>query len=81
MVAYEQAVGERSSVVGQVTVSQSPFDDLDLDELSEPSLLVTVGLKRVLGEAGVLFVGLTENVQNFNNTSDVGLHVGFTRVF
>ncbi|HVT44524.1 MAG TPA: DUF3187 family protein [Thermoanaerobaculia bacterium] len=29
----------------------------------------------------VLFVGVTENVASFNNTADIGLHLGLTTTF
>jgi hypothetical protein len=29
----------------------------------------------------VLFAGITENIANFNNTADIGLHLGVTRAF
>jgi hypothetical protein len=80
MLAYERALGSRTSVLGQVTVSQSPFADLDLDRLQEVSTQVTVGLKRVVGKQILLF-GITENVAHFNNSPDIGFHFGLTRIF
>lgn len=81
MAAYERALGPKSSGLAQLTVSESPFRDLELDELAETSIQVTLGFKRVLWERQVLFVGFTENIQNLNNTADVGFHVGLTQTF
>lgn len=80
MAALEHAIGGSMSGLLQVTLSQSPFGDLQLSDLNRTSLQVTVGLKRVVGR-GALFVGLTENFGSFNNTPDVGFHVGLTRSF
>ncbi|MCP4205395.1 MAG: DUF3187 family protein [bacterium] len=81
MVAYERALGPKSSGLAQLTVSESPFRDLQLAELAETSIQVTLGLKKVLWNRQVLFVGFTENIQNLNNTADVGFHVGLTQTF
>jgi hypothetical protein len=80
MLAYERALGSRTSVLGQVTVSQSPFRDLDLERLQKFTMQVTLGLKRVIGKQ-VLFFGITENVVHYNNSPDIGIHLGLTRIF
>ncbi len=81
MVAYERSLGSTSSGLVQLTVSESPFRDLELDELAEISIQATLGIKKVLWNRSVLFVGFTENIQNLNNTADVGFHVGLTQTF
>ncbi len=81
MVAYERALGTKTSGLVQVTVSQSPFDDLRLEELAATSIQITLGIKRVIFGEQVLFLGLTENVANFNNSADIGFHLGLTRTF
>lgn len=80
MAAFERAVGSKSSLIAQVTLSESPFEDLALGELEEFSTLVTAGLKTVAGRQ-VVFFGITENILNFNNSPDIGLHFGVTRTF
>lgn len=81
MVGWEQGLSKRSAAVFQATVTQTPFDDLGLDELSATSIQMTIGYKRVVLEDKVLFLGVTENLQNFDNTADVGLHLGLTWIF
>ena len=76
MLAYERSLGRRTSGLVQRTLAASPFDDLDLEELATASSQVTIGFKRVLWQSTVLFVGLTENVSNFNSTPDIGIHLG-----
>lgn len=80
MLAWEVSVGPKTSALLQATVSQSPFTQLDIDELGTASTQLTIGLKHVVGTS-VVFLGITENVVNFNNTADIGLHFGVTRAF
>lgn len=80
MLAWEIALGSKTTGLLQATVSQSPFGDLDSDEFSSASTQLTVGIKHALGSS-VLFLGFTENLANFNNTADIGLHFGVTRAF
>jgi hypothetical protein len=53
---------------------------LDLEELTRVSTQLTLGYKRAIGKQ-VLFLGITENVASFNNSPDIGFHVGWTRAF
>jgi hypothetical protein len=80
MIAYERGFGSKTSLLAQATVSQSPFGDLDLEKLDVISTQITLGAKRVIGQQ-VLFIGITENVANFDNSADIGFHVGLTRIF
>jgi hypothetical protein len=79
MVGYEHALGSRTSVVAQGTISQSPYGDLDIRELDDIAYLVDLGVKRGLSEKTVVFAALSENVVNFGSSIDVGLHLGVTR--
>ncbi len=81
MLAYEHGLGRKVSGILQATLSQSPFDDLDLEELSDVSYQVSAGLKVAAGERRMLFFALTENLVHFNNTADLGLHVGLSETF
>lgn len=80
MIAYERGLGPSMSALIQVTVSHTPFRDLELSDLDRTSRQVTLGFKKVI-KRQVFFVGLTENFGAFNNTPDIGLHVGITRSF
>ena len=81
LIGWERSLGARTSGLAQLTVSQTPFDDLGLDELSASSIQLTIGVKRVIWRDHVFFVGLTENIQNFDNSQDIGIHLGLTRTF
>ena len=80
MLAWEIALGSKTTGLIQATVSQSPFADLHSDEISSASNQLTAGVKHPVGRS-VLFLGVTENLANFNNTADIGLHFGVTRAF
>ena len=67
--------------LAQLTVSESPFRDLNLDELARVSSQVTLGFKKIVWSEHVLFLGLTENIASFNSSPDIGFHVGLTRIF
>jgi len=51
--------------------------DTDLDTLLRAKYQASVGVRYQLGNSVVSFA-ITENVANFNNTSDVGVQVGWT---
>lgn len=80
MAAWEFAVGSDTTALIQATVSQSAFADVRSGEIAENSTQLTVGMKHAFG-LNVLFLGITENLVNFNNTSDIGVHIGVTRGF
>ncbi len=79
MLAYERAIGTKTSIVAQTTVSQSPFGDLKIGELDQIAYLVDLGVKRGLSERTVIFAAISENVVNLGSSIDVGLHFGITR--
>lgn len=78
MLAWEIALGGKTTGLIQATVSQSPFKDLRSEEIRSASTQLTAGVKHSLG-SNVLFLGVTENLANFNNSADIGLHIGVTR--
>jgi hypothetical protein len=54
---------------------------VDLGPFSETSNEVTVGWKGEIRPAGVLGIGLIENVATFDNSPDFGVHVEFSQRF
>ena len=81
MLGYERALGRSVSLIAQVTVSQSPFEDLAIEGLDDIAYLVDFGVKKGLSEHLVGFLALSENFLTFGNTADFGLHLGFTQTF
>jgi hypothetical protein len=53
----------------------------DLGVFSETSNEVVFGWKWEVRQAGVLEIGLLENIVVFDNSPDLGVHVGFTQRF
>ena len=80
MVAYEHGIfNSRTSAIVQTTFSQSPFRKLDLAELGQFAVQASLGVKCAFAMNRVLFVALTENLAHFDNTADIGFHVGWTQ--
>ncbi|HEX2164994.1 MAG TPA: DUF3187 family protein [Thermoanaerobaculia bacterium] len=77
--AWEHLLSPRTSTVVQLTGSGSSFPATEVSELAENKYLVSVGFRRRNGHR-VWSVALTENVANFNNSPDIGLHVGYALV-
>lgn len=80
MLAYERPFKSSLSGIVQLTVSESPFRSLDVQELSKAALQGSAGVKYRLGRT-TWIAALTENIVNFDNTADVGLHLGVSRNF
>lgn len=74
-VAYEQALDERNAWLLQLTAARSLFAGETRPELSAAQYQASIGWRHVRDDWH-LTLAFTENVINFNNTPDVGLHVG-----
>lgn len=75
----ERSLGGRTSLVLQGSASESPFRGVEISRLGERSVQLTAGIKRAVGRRNVLFAGVTENLENFNNSADINLHLGISR--
>lgn len=76
MLGLASGIGHSSSVIVQLTASQSPFDDLGLPELGAVSIQASLGYKYEIDDRVTLFGALTENIVYFDNSADVGFHLG-----
>lgn len=78
VLGYERRLNDRTHVILQGYVSDSVFssEDTELDELLDRKFQLSAGIYRRIGR-GVLSFAITENLQNFNNTPDVGLQLGW----
>ncbi len=78
VLGYERKLSERTHLILQGYVSDSIYsrEDTDLDELLDRKYQLSAGIYRRIGR-GVLSFAITENLQNFNNTPDVGLLLGW----
>ncbi|MCA1733314.1 MAG: DUF3187 family protein [Acidobacteria bacterium] len=78
MIGWEQMIGQRSSLVAQLTGSQSPFRTLDIEGLSDDAYLLNLGVKQQISSGAVAFVALSENLVHYDSSADIGFHVGVT---
>jgi hypothetical protein len=81
VVGYEYKLTARTNVNLQAYVSQSVYshEATDLDELTGMKYQYSIGLRHRWDNMIFTF-GFTENVQNINNTPDIGLQLGFAYV-
>ncbi|MEM1203739.1 MAG: DUF3187 family protein [Acidobacteriota bacterium] len=63
----------KARAILQANIAEHPFRDLVDSDLSEPQFQMTAGLKWDT-ELGVFGLALTENLLNYDNTPDIGLH-------
>ena len=78
-VAAELAIGDRTSLLLQVTASQSPFEEFRTTRIDDPAFQLTAGVRRAVGPRSVLFAAFTENLKSFNNSPDISFHLGLTQ--
>ena len=81
VLGYEYQLTARTNLNLQAYVSTSPYTDevTDLDELTGTKYQYTLGIRHRY-ESMIFTFGFTENVQNINNTPDIGLQLGFAYV-
>ncbi|MET0535434.1 MAG: DUF3187 family protein, partial [Steroidobacter sp.] len=74
---YERMLTARTNVNLQGYISKSVYshDDTDLDELLGQKYQLSLGLRHRMRNFLVTF-GITENLQNINNTPDIGFQLG-----
>ena len=77
VLGYEYQLTARTNVNLQAYVSKSVYshEQTDLDELTGTKYQYSLGLRHRM-ESWLFTVGFTENVQNVNNTPDIGLQFG-----
>ena len=78
LVGYERKLSQRTHLVLQGYVSDSVYSEKDtgLNELLDTKLQLSLGAYWRMGRNVVSFA-ITENLQNFNNTPDVGMQLGW----
>ena len=78
VVGYERHLSTNTHLILQAYVSPSVYShrDTDLDELLATKFQATLGIYHRIG-AGLISFGITENLQNLNNTPDIGFQFGF----
>lgn len=75
--AWEYRLGDETNLIMQLNASRSVFNTGGADEeLTGNAYQASIGLRHRV-EQFVWSYALTENLVNFNNTADLGFHVGF----
>ncbi|MBW3567053.1 MAG: DUF3187 family protein [Proteobacteria bacterium] len=75
-IAWENRLAENLNLVLQLNAARSVFEDGADEELTANVYQASIGLRQRHGEF-VWSYALTENLVNFNNTADLGVHIGF----
>jgi hypothetical protein len=78
VVGYERHLASNTHVILQGYVSPSVYshEDTDLDDLLATKYQLSLGIYHRIG-AGLISFAITENLQNLNNTPDIGFQLGF----
>lgn len=77
MLGFEYRAGKNTSLMAQYVYS-SPVAK-DFYEFSDPAHEINVGFKKRLSDGVVLEASITENLFMFNNSTDVGFHIGLSK--
>jgi len=74
----EQRVARNTNVILQLYGSESTYsrEETDLDELLKNKYQASLGVYHHMGR-GVVSFAMTENLQNLNNTPDIGFQIGW----
>jgi hypothetical protein len=78
---YERRVAKRTNLILQAYMSPSVYtrDETDLSELRGMKYQASLGVRH-LWRNSLLTFAITENLQNLNNTPDIGLQLGWAYV-
>ena len=78
VVGYERHLSQNTHLILQGYVSPSVYShkDTDLDDLLATKYQASLGFYHRIG-AGLISFAVTENLQNLNNTPDIGFQLGF----
>lgn len=79
VLGWERRLTRRTNAILQLYASPSVIQDSELDELTADKYLLSLGFQTRRGEWFYRFA-LTENLQNFSNTPDVGITFSLARV-
>lgn len=76
LLAFEHRTTGRLAALVQTLVNIGPFPSSKLGPLNRTAIEATAGVRYALSESLSLDLGLTENLSQYQNTPDVGLHAG-----
>lgn len=78
IVGYERKLSDKTHLILQGYASDSVFsrEETDLPELLDRKFQLSIGVYHRFGRSVISFA-ITENLQNFDNTPDVGMQLGW----
>ena len=76
VLAFEYRTTGRLAALLQTQVNIGPFPSSRLGPLNRTAIEATAGVRYALSESLSLDAGLTENLSQYQNTPDVGMHIG-----
>ena len=76
LLAFEYRTTGRLAALVQSQVNIGPFPGSRLGPLNRTAIEATAGVRYAMSETLSLDVGLTENLSQYQNTPDVGIHAG-----
>lgn len=79
-VGYARRMTDATAVVTQLTVSETPFRQYNLPELSRRSYQLSVGAQHAM-RGFILHAAFIENLITYENSADAGLQWGISRRF
>jgi hypothetical protein len=79
VLGYERHITSNTHLLLQGYASPSIYshEETDLDELLKDKYQLSIGVYHRIG-GGLLSFGITENLQNINNTPDIGFQIGYS---
>jgi hypothetical protein len=79
-VGYSHRVTDLTAIVGQITISETPFRQYNTPELNRRSYQLSIGAQHAM-RGFIVHGALIENVVTFENSADAGLQWGISRRF
>jgi hypothetical protein len=76
MLALEYLTTNKLSVLLQTLANTSPFPDSVLGPLDRTAYEIHGGIKYAISPTALFEVSITENLSQYQNTPDIGLHMG-----
>lgn len=79
-IGYAHRVTDATSMLTQLTVSETPFRQYNLPELSRRSYMLSIGAQHAM-RGYTLHIAFIENLITYENSADAGLQWGISRRF
>lgn len=82
VIGYELQLTDRTNVNLQGYISKSVYshDETDLEELLGEKYQASIGIRHRFSDQFLFSFGITENLQNVNNTPDIGFQLGLAYI-